>query len=128
MALFLNGWDMVAAFVCSTLSGMGVGGGGLLMIYFTLVRQMDAKAAQGLNLASFAVCAGISLLRRPSRREYTPMPKSDWVRLLTLGLCGVLLGKAAFSVLSERYFRFAYGAFLCACGLFALLHRQKRET
>ena len=53
--------DMVASFLISVLAGMGVGGGGLLVIYLSLVRNIDQLAAQGINLLFF-VCASLSAL------------------------------------------------------------------
>ena len=45
--------DTVVAFFASALAAMGVGGGGLLVIYLTLVRATEQISAQGINLFFF---------------------------------------------------------------------------
>ena len=41
---------ILAGLVCGVLSGFGIGGGSLLMVWMTAVLSMDQKAAQGVNL------------------------------------------------------------------------------
>ena len=51
---------VLAGLVCGVLSGFGIGGGSLLMVWMTAVLAMEQKAAQGINLLFFlptAVCA-----------------------------------------------------------------------
>ena len=51
---------VLAGLVCGVLSGFGIGGGSLLMVWMTAVLAMEQKAAQGINLLYFlptAVCA-----------------------------------------------------------------------
>ena len=50
---------VLAGLVCGVLSGFGIGGGSLLMVWMTAVLSMEQKAAQGINLLYFlptAVC------------------------------------------------------------------------
>ena len=51
--------DILAGFLASALAAMGVGGGGLLVIYLTQVAGMEQRAAQGVNLVFF-LCAAIA--------------------------------------------------------------------
>lgn len=48
---------------CATgvLSGWGVGGGTLLIIFMTAVRGVPQRAAQGINLLYFIPCSGAAL-------------------------------------------------------------------
>lgn len=43
----------VAGVLCGILSGFGIGGGSLLMVWMTAVAAMDQKMAQGINLLYF---------------------------------------------------------------------------
>lgn len=52
----------LVGFLAGVISGMGVGGGTILMVYLTAILSMDQKAAQGLNLLYFLPTAGASLL------------------------------------------------------------------
>ena len=41
---------VAAGLVCGVLSGFGIGGGSLLMVWMTAALSMEQKAAQGINL------------------------------------------------------------------------------
>ena len=43
----------LAGLVCGILSGFGIGGGSLLMVWMTAVAALDQKTAQGINLLYF---------------------------------------------------------------------------
>ncbi len=44
---------MLASFIIALLTGMGVGSGGLFVVYLTLVKDTPQLLAQGLNLYFF---------------------------------------------------------------------------
>lgn len=46
------------------LSGLGVGGGSLLILWLTMALQMEHSAARGINLLFFLPSAGIACLFR----------------------------------------------------------------
>ena len=48
--------------VCGVLSGLGIGGGSLLMIWLTALQDLPQRQAQGINLLYFLPTAGTSLL------------------------------------------------------------------
>ena len=55
---------LIAAFVgaaTGVLSGMGIGGGTLLVLYLTAILDVDNVAAAGINLLYFLGCAPVSL-------------------------------------------------------------------
>lgn len=54
---------MVGA-VLGFLSGLGIGGGSLLILYLTLILGMDHSAARGINLLFFLPCACIASAMR----------------------------------------------------------------
>ena len=61
--------DLLAGAVTGVVTGFGIGGGTLLVLWLTMVRKTDQLAAQGINLLYFlpsAVCALVSHIK--SRR------------------------------------------------------------
>lgn len=44
---------LIAGILCGVISGFGIGGGTVLMIWLTAVVAMDQKLAQGINLLYF---------------------------------------------------------------------------
>ena len=60
--------NVLLAVLIAALSGMGVGGGGLLVIWLVLIMDMPSRTAQGINLVFFVISAlaalPVHLLRR----------------------------------------------------------------
>lgn len=57
------------AFLIGTLAGLGVGSGGLLMIYLTVFLSVGQLEAQSINLVFFTFSAGASLLWHYTHRK-----------------------------------------------------------
>lgn len=50
-------WSLLVGLSTGVLSGFGIGGGTLLLLWLTLVSGMDQLQAGGVNLAYFICCA-----------------------------------------------------------------------
>ncbi len=53
---------VLAGLVCGVLSGFGIGGGSLLLIYMTELAGIEQAAAQGINLLYFLPTSSAALL------------------------------------------------------------------
>ena len=51
----------VAGLVCGVFSGLGIGGGTLLMVWMTAVVSLEQQTAQGINLLYFLPTAACAL-------------------------------------------------------------------
>ena len=113
----VNTLDLLAASACGILGGMGVGSGGLFMIYLLLVRDMPQLTAQGLNLYFFLFSAGASLTVHMQKR------KIFWSAVLLMifvGSVGTLAGSLLCARLSANLLRRAFGGMLVFCGIASL--------
>ena len=63
MSAVLNDWifPILVGTVTGVLSGFGVGGGTLLLVYLTAVLNMEQQTAQGINLLYFLPAAALAL-------------------------------------------------------------------
>ncbi|MBQ8545724.1 MAG: TSUP family transporter [Clostridia bacterium] len=86
--------DIVISFLISTLMGMGIGGGGLFIIYLTAYLSMDQMSAQGTNLVFFIISGISGLIIHARRRKFYPM------QALVMIIFGVL-GSYIFSHVSN---------------------------
>lgn len=57
------------------LTGLGIGGGSLLILWLTLVLQMDPDTARGVNLLFFlpSACIASLIYRRQGRLRFRPL-------------------------------------------------------
>ena len=54
-------WELMVGLLTGILSGFGVGGGSLLMLYLTMFAGVQQYAAGGINLLYFIACAPAAL-------------------------------------------------------------------
>ena len=106
--------DIAAALLIALLTGMGLGSGGLLVIYLTLITQMAQPLAQGINLVFFLCAGGSALTLHATRRRLYPV-MIVWVVLF--GLIGAPLGSALAQRISPLLLRRIFGGMLVISGL-----------
>ena len=97
--------------------GMGVGGGGLLIIYLTLYLDVPQLLAQGSNLALFVIAGAGALLIHFRKRTIKP-----WQVILGIlfGALGSFLSSRLLSNVEPKYAKVALGIFLIISGSLAL--------
>lgn len=102
------------------LAGLGVGSGGLLILFFTEWVGMDQLTAQGTNLAVFAFALGAALIVHLHRRTPTP---AILAVIVLFGAFGAFGGAALASVIDAAALRFFLGLLLTVMGIFALFRK-----
>ena len=117
--------DMLASFCIALLSGLGVGSGGLLVIYLTLLGQVPQIQAQGINLVFFLFSAGASMLVHLSHRKLLP---PLCILLTVSGIPGTLIGASLAAVLPAALLRQLFGAFMVTAGLLGLIGSDKKRV
>jgi uncharacterized membrane protein YfcA len=106
------------AVIIAALAGMGVGGGGMLVIWLSLALDWQPAEAQTLNLLFFIVSATIaSFFHRKKRSFDRPLLKN----LTLAAIPGALFGAALSSHLSGEGARSVFGWFLLISGAITLL-------
>ena len=117
-------WNILAALGAGALGAMGMGGGGILVIYLTLALGAPQLQAQGINLLFFLPCAAISLLVNGIRKLV------DWKRALWIALGGLpttLLGIWIASKIEMKWLGWIFACLLIIIGLRELFSRPKQE-
>ena len=116
--------EIAVAFLCAALSGMGVGGGGLLLIYLTLAENMAQREAQLYNLIFFLAASASSLLLHTYRRCIS-LPVVLWLSLG--GVSGAVIGSVLSGILGEAALGCVLGAFLALTGAISLFRRKRGD-
>ena len=120
-------WSILAAFGSGALGAMGLGGGGILVIYLTLVVGMPQLQAQGVNLLFFLPCAVISLVIN-TRRKLIDWRNAMWIAIG--GLPATLLGIWLSDLIDARWVGYMFAGLLIFTGLRELFSRsffEKKE-
>ena len=109
--------DLFVGFLIAVLAGLGVGSGGLLTVYLTLVHSTPQRVAQGMNLLFFVFALAASAIISARQGAYEKKPLFT---VLSLGAIGAILGSILSGFLPGAFSRRAFGAFLLVAGLFSL--------
>ena len=104
------------------LSGLGVGGGSLLLLWLTLVVGADPGQARVMNLMFFLPCAIIATAFRWKQS------KPDWRLILPAagaGLIGALLGNYLSPILPRELLKKAFGVLFLLAGVREISYHTK---
>lgn len=96
------------------IGAMGMGGGGILLIYLSLFKTLEQKTAQGINLAFF-IPIGIMSLIIHSKHHLVKWKVA--LVLLSTGVIGVFFGSFIVSQISNELLRRLFGVFLLIIGV-----------
>ena len=112
----------LAGLACGVLSGLGIGGGTLLMVWMTAVAGVAQKNAQGINLLYFLPTAACALVFHIKNRLIRPRVVLPAILTGCLTAAGAaVLATAMDTGLLRRLF----GGFLVIVGLTELFSRQR---
>ena len=117
---------ILVGIVLGFLSGLGVGGGSLLILWLTAVLSMEQRTAQGVNLLFFlpAAIAACLFHSRQGRLQWRVALPAMIAGSCMAGLCAW-----AATVLDTELLRKLFGGLLLATGLWELFgsHRQRKD-
>ncbi len=110
-------FDVIISFVLAALSGLGVGGGGLFVIFLAIFTDTPQLIAQGMNLLFFIFSASSSLIIHLTHRK---IYVSLVVVLILSGTLGAIFGTFVSQKIDPNILRKIFGAMLVITGIFTL--------
>ncbi len=113
--------DVIAGIFISILSGMGVGGGGLLVLYLVFIRNMEQPSAQGLNLLFFIAASFSALIYHFKKRK---IDKRLLLLLIIPGIIGAVLGSLLANVIDPLLIRKIFGWLSVTSGMVVLFSKK----
>jgi len=117
-------WNLLAAFGSGAFGAMGMGGGGILVIYLTLALATGQLEAQGINLLFFLPCAVVSMLINGIRKLI------EWKQVLWLALGGLpatLLGIWLAGFMQGKWLGWIFAGFLILLGLKEFFAKPEKQ-
>lgn len=111
---------VLAGLVSGVISGFGVGGGTILMVYLTVLAQIPQRTAQGINLLYFLPTAAAALILH-SKNNYV-----RWKVVLPAAIAGCIsAGLMSFAALHMELslLKRLFGIFLIVTGLSELFKK-----
>ena len=116
-------WAIVAGAVTGVLSGWGVGGGTLLLLYLTVLTGTEQTVAQGINLLYFLPCSAAALVSH-FRNKLVDLRCALWAA--GAGLVCTLGASFLATAMETALLRKIFGGFLLAVGLLELFGKKPK--
>ena len=114
-------FDIPAAFLIGALTGTGVGGGGLLVLYLTLLRGVEQIRAQRLNLILFIAVSAAAVPYHLARRRVD----AEVLAVLTaFAIPGPFAGAAIRAAAPSETVRTVFGIAMLITGVYVLFGKS----
>jgi uncharacterized membrane protein YfcA len=122
----MNGaWSVFFAaavsFFIAILSGLGIGSGGLFVIWLTAAYGVGATQARGMNLLFFVFSAAAALAFHYKKRN---LDLRIVLRLAFFAILGTFVGAYLSNFLDPRLLRKLFGGFLVLSGIYSLFGKK----
>lgn len=115
--------SLLAGAITGVLSGFGVGGGTLLLIYMTTFAGVEQHLAQGINLLYFLPTAALAL---PAHIKNGYVDKPTALPAIAAGLLGTAVAAWVATALDVTLLRRIFGAFLIYVGIRELFRKTEK--
>lgn len=112
----------LASLAAGFLSALGLGGGGVLVLYLTLVLGMEQAKAGGVNLLFFLPAAALAVFL------HLRQGRVDWrtaLRCLPFGAAAALLGAWLMSFLDAAWLSKGFAVLILVMGVRELFGKRK---
>ncbi|WIV10734.1 sulfite exporter TauE/SafE family protein [Proteiniborus sp. MB09-C3] len=117
MKLFLIG------FLSGIISGMGIGGGTILIPGLIIFSNLNQHQAQGINLAVFIPIATVALITHSRKKN---IDLSTAAPIIFTGLIGAFIGSSIAVKMTPSFLRKVFAAFLFIMGAYETFGKKKK--
>lgn len=117
-------WLAVASFFAGLLGSMGMGGGGILVIFLALTTQLPQATIQGINLLFFIPIAIFSVIIYQKRKLI------KWkvvIPFAIIGVCASVLGAYLSNSIDDVWLKRGFGVLLLIMGIRELFSKDKSK-
>lgn len=114
--------DIIAGVLSGILGAMGFGGGGILILYLTLYRNVPQLTSQGINLIFFIPSAVLALI------FHTKNKIVDWkvaFRFILTSIPGLIVGYLIVKNINEEFISNIFAMILIIVGVKELLTKNQ---
>ena len=120
----LNQWwiSVIAGTLCGVISGFGIGGGSLLMVWMTAAAALDQHTAQGINLLYFIPTSAGALFFHIKNKMIC------WRAVIPAAVFGSMTAIGAAWIASSidvSVLKKLFGGFLCVVGVREIFMKKR---
>ena len=117
--------SLVMGTVLGFLSGVGIGGGSLLLLWLTLAEGMEPQTARGVNLLFFLPAAAAACYYR---KKQGTLDVQSMLPAIVAGCIGAVLGTRLGEQLDTSLLKKGFGILLLLTGIREILWKPKKKA
>lgn len=114
--------DIIAGVLSGIIGAMGFGGGGILILYLTIYRNLNQMTAQGINLIFF-IPSAIAAVIFHSKNHLIEWKTA--LKYILFGIIGVCIGFILLRFINENFIRKIFSVILLFMGIKELFLNNK---
>ena len=119
------GMTLILGTCLGFLSGLGIGGGSLLILWLTMVLGMEPETARSINLLFFLPAAAVSCY---FRRKQGLLNLKKVIPAIAAGCIGAVLGTWLGGYLNTQLIKKGFGILLLATGFREILWKPAKKA
>lgn len=116
---------VITGLLAGTISGMGIGGGALLIPVLGIFYGMGQKSAQSINLLYFIPTAAIAVVTHRKKGNIEP---GVLLKLVFYGLLGAAIGASLAMWINADMLRMVFGYFLLVMGTIEIFKKGRKKN
>lgn len=113
----------IIGFFSGIISGMGIGGGTILIPALILFSSLKQQQAQSVNLFTFIPIASVAVITHLKNKN---IEKKVWIPLTLTGIIGAYFGAKLAVKLSSDLLKRIFGVFLFVMAIYQFFYKEKR--
>lgn len=117
-------WLVIIGLASGIISGMGIGGGTILIPALSILLDTQQQTAQVINLVYFVPTAVIALITHARQGN---IEKKQLAPIIFFGLIGAAGGSIAANHLDAGLLRKLFGGFLLAMGVYEFFRKEEKD-
>ncbi len=116
--------SVLSGFAAGIISGMGIGGGTILIPALSIFLSIDQHTAQGVNLLYFIPTAAVALFVHIKNKA---IDYKIAIPIIISGLAGAIGGSALALVIHAKLLKKLFGGFLFFMGIYEICKKDKQK-
>lgn len=117
-------WLFLIGLISGVISGMGIGGGAILIPALTLIFDFEQKMAQNINLLYFIPTAIIAIFVHSKNKN---IETKGLLKIIIFGIVGAIIGSVIAINLKGEILRKIFGWFLLFMGISEMFKKEKEK-
>lgn len=118
-------WYIIIGLVSGVISGMGIGGGTILIPALSILFDYEQKMAQNINLIYFIPTAIIALITHVKNDR---IEKKVLLKITLFGIIGAIIGASIALNIDSSLLRKLFGGFLFLMGVSEVMKFRKEKN